>query len=47
MNVFVGQEQRHRHRGWTCGHGGRGRGGWDGLGEEHRHVPTSTCQTDR
>ena len=32
MNLFVGQEWRHRHKEWTCGHSG-GRGGWDELGD--------------
>ena len=27
MNLFVGQQQRHRCREWTCGHGGEGEGG--------------------
>ena len=27
VNLFAGQEQRHRHREWTCGHGGEGEGG--------------------
>jgi len=31
MNLFAGQEQRHRHREQTYGHGGRGMG-WDELG---------------
>ena len=30
---IAGQEQRHRHREWTCGHSGR-RGGWDELGDQ-------------
>ena len=29
MNLFVGQQQRHTYREWTCGHGG----GWDKLRE--------------
>ena len=32
MSLFVGQENRHRHRGWTCVHGG-GKGEWDELGD--------------
>ena len=24
MNVFAGQQWRHRHREQTCGHGGKG-----------------------
>ena len=31
MNIFAGQEQRHRCREWMCGHSG-GRSGWDELG---------------
>ena len=27
MNLTAGQEWRHRHREWTCGHGGEGEGG--------------------
>ena len=27
MNLFAGQEYRHRCREWTCGHGEGGRGG--------------------
>ena len=30
MKLFARQEQRHRHRGQTCGHGGRRRG-WGEL----------------
>ena len=26
MNLVSGQEQRHRHREWTCGHSGEGEG---------------------
>ena len=33
MDLFVGQEQRHRHSEWTYRHGGRGRRGWDELRE--------------
>ena len=35
MNLFAGQEQRHRRREWTCGHRGVGGGrrGWDQLGD--------------
>ena len=32
MNLFAGQEKRHRHREHTCGHCG-GRGGWDKVRE--------------
>ena len=28
-NLFAGQEERQRHRELACGHGGRGRRGWD------------------
>ena len=34
MNLFTGQEQRHRSREWACGHSW-GRRGWDGLREKH------------
>ena len=34
MNLFAGQEHRHRHREQTCGHSGR-RSGWDELREQH------------
>ena len=27
MNLFGGKEYKHRHREWTCGHGGEGEGG--------------------
>ena len=27
MNLVPGQEQRHRHREWTCGHSGEGESG--------------------
>ena len=30
MNLFAGQEQRHRRRAQTCGHRGGRRGGTDG-----------------
>ena len=31
MNLFPRQEQRHRHREWTCGHegGGEGEANWE------------------
>ena len=31
-NLFVGQQQRHRCKEWTCGHGGEV--GWDELGDQ-------------
>ena len=27
MNLFAGNEWRHRHREWTCGHSKGGQGG--------------------
>ena len=32
MNLFAGQEQRHKLREWTCGHCGRGEG-WGAQNE--------------
>ena len=29
-----------------CGHGGAGRGGWDGLGDWEWHVYTTMCKKD-
>ena len=40
MNLFVGQEQRHRCREWVCGHRG-GRGVWDELGDQDWHKYTT------
>ena len=34
MNLFAGQQKRHRHREQACGHSGERRG-WDDLREEH------------
>ena len=34
LNLFVGQEKRHRHREHTCGHSW-GRRGWDEWREQH------------
>ena len=45
MNLFAGQEQRHRHREQTCGHSGRWEG-WDELGDQDWHVYTTMCKTD-
>ena len=45
MNLFTGQEQRHRSREWACGHSW-GRRGWDGLREKHWNIYTPTCNTD-
>ena len=44
MNLFVGQEQRHRHREELCGHN-RGRRGWDELGEQHGNIYITVCNT--
>ena len=32
MNLFAGQQKRHRHKEQTCGHS-EGRRGWDNLRE--------------
>ena len=34
MNLFAGQQWRHKHREQTCGHDARGRG-WDELRETY------------
>ena len=39
MNLFAGQEERHRRRQWTCGHSS-GRKGWDKLREMHYALPS-------
>ena len=40
MSLLAGQEERHRHREWTCGHSG-GRGGWNSWesGLVYTHYP--------
>ena len=45
QNLFSGQEQRCRHREWTCGHHG-GRGGWDKFGDQVGHIYTTMHQID-
>ena len=44
MNLFARQEQKHRHREWTCGHC-RGWGGWDEL-ENSIDIYIATCEID-
>jgi len=47
MNLFAGQQWRHRHREQIYGHGGRGgRRGWDKLREWHGNTHTTVCTTD-
>ena len=41
VNLFAGQEWRHRHREWTCGHGGEGEGG------TNRETGTDVCSLPR
>ena len=47
MNLFAGQQWRHRHREQTDGHRRWGRRrGWDEWREEHRSAYTSVCETE-
>jgi len=47
MNLFAGQQWRHRHREQIYGHGGRGgRRGWDKLREWHGNTHTTVWTTD-
>ena len=46
MDLFAGQQGRHRHREQTCGHSG-GRRGWHGLREQYRNIYITICKTDR
>ena len=45
MNLFVGQEQKHRHTEQTCGHRGR-RQGWDELGDQDSNIYITICKID-
>ena len=47
MNLFIGQQWRHRHREQTCGHGsGRGRRGLGEWREQHGSKYTTICKID-
>ena len=43
MNLFIGQQWRHRHREETCEHSG-GRRGWDELREQHWNIHITMCK---
>ena len=45
MNLFIGQELRHRLREWTCGHR-EVRGGWDKFGDGDWHVYATMCRIE-
>ena len=45
MDLFAGQEQRHRCREWTCGHSG-GKKGWDELREQHSNIYNIMCKRE-
>ena len=45
INLFIGQQWRHKHREQTHGHGQRvGRRGWDEWREEHGSIYTTVCE---
>ena len=48
MNVFAGQEERHRCREWMCGHMGEREGGmnWEFRTDIYIHIYTTMCKTD-
>ena len=47
MNLFTGQQWRHRHREQTYGQGsGRGRRGLDEWREQRGSISTSICKID-
>ena len=45
MNLFAGQEWRHRCREWTWEQI-RGRRGWGEWREQHRHIYAAVCKPD-
>ena len=45
MNLFAGQQQKHRNREQTCGHSG-GNTGWVELKEQHRNKHITMHKTD-
>ena len=45
MNLFAGQQWRHRHREQTSGHRG-GRRGWDEWREQHGNIHLTICKID-
>ena len=45
MSLFVGLEQRHQHREWTCEQRG-GKGGCDELRDCDRHMYITVGRTD-
>ena len=47
MNLFSGQQRRHRHREKTYGHWGRGEEGEGGMyGESNMEIYITVCKTD-
>ena len=45
MNLFAGQQWRHRHKEQTFGHSGE-RKGWDDLREKHCNIHITVCKID-
>ena len=45
VNLFVGQQWRHRHGEQMCGHSGRMRG-WDELREQDGSICITMCKID-
>ena len=46
MNLFAGQQWKHKYREQTCGHGVGGTG-WEELREKHGNIYITICKTDR